>query len=64
LLPPLPADFDLDYIVGYTDLRQLAENWLQPGSGFDADLFQDDFIDFRDFALFAENWLTTDPAYH
>jgi hypothetical protein len=64
LLPPLPADFDLDYIVDYNDLRQIAENWLQAAFGFDADLFQDNFIDFRDFALFAENWLITDPAYH
>jgi hypothetical protein len=64
LLPPLPGDFDLDYIVDYNDLRQITENWLQPVSDFDADLFQDNFIDFRDFALFAEKWLTTDPAYH
>jgi hypothetical protein len=64
LLPPLPGDFDLDYIVDGNDLRRIAENWLQPAVGSDADLFQDDFIDFRDFALFAENWLTADPAYH
>jgi len=64
LLPPLPADFDLDYIVDYNDLAELAENWLQPGLGLDPDLFHDDFIDFRDFAIFAENWLTTDPAYY
>jgi len=64
LLPPLPGDFDLDYIVDYNDLRQITENWLQPAAGSDADLFQDDFIDFRDFALFAESWLTSDPAYH
>jgi hypothetical protein len=64
LLPPLLGDFDLDYIVDYNDLRQIAENWLQPVSDFDADLFQDNFIDFRDFALLAENWLITDPAYY
>jgi hypothetical protein len=64
LLPPLSADFDLDYIVDYNDLRRIAENWLQPAPGSDADLFKDNFIDFRDFALFAENWLITDPAYH
>lgn len=64
LSPPLPGDFDLDYIVDYNDLRQIAENWLHAGPGFDTDLFQDNFIDFRDFALFAENWLITDPAYH
>ena len=64
LLPPLPGDFDLDYIVDGNDLRRISENWLQPAPGSDADLFQDNFIDFRDFALFAENWLTTDPAYH
>jgi hypothetical protein len=64
LLPPLPCDFDLDYIVDYSDLRLITESWLQSAPGSDADLFQDSFIDFRDFALFAENWLTSDPAYH
>jgi len=64
LLPPLPADFDLDYIVNYNDFAEIAANWLQPGPGFDADLFQDNFIDFWDFALFAQNWLITDPAYY
>jgi hypothetical protein len=64
LLPPIPGDFDLDYIVDYNDLRQISENWLQLAPGSDVDLFKDNFIDFRDFALFAENWLITDPAYH
>jgi hypothetical protein len=64
LLPPLSGDFNLDYIVDYNDLRRIAEDWLQPAAGSDADLFQDNFIDFRDFALLAENWLITDPAYH
>ena len=64
LLPPLPADFDLDYIVNYNDFAEIAANWLQPGPGLDADLFQDNFIDFWDLALFAENWLNTDPAYY
>jgi len=64
LLPPLPADFDLNYIVDYNDLAEIAEDWLQAGSGFDTDLFQDSFIDFRDFALFTENWLIADPAYY
>jgi hypothetical protein len=64
LLPPLPADFDLDYVVDYNDLRQITENWLQLAAGSDVDLFEDNFIDFRDFALFAENWLTSDPAYY
>jgi hypothetical protein len=64
LLPPLPGDFNLDYIVDYSDLQLIAESWLQAAPGSDADLFQDSFIDFRDFALFAENWLTSNPAYH
>lgn len=64
LHPPLPCDFDLDYIVDYNDLRLITESWLQSAPGSDADLFQDSFIDFRDFTLFAENWLTSDPAYH
>lgn len=64
LLPPLSADFDLDYIIGYNDLVEIAENWLQEASGSAADLFQDGFVGFKDFALFAENWLITNPAYH
>jgi hypothetical protein len=64
LLPPLAADFDLDYIVDYNDLAEISENWLQAGPDLDADLFQDNFIDFRDFARLAENWLITNPAYY
>jgi hypothetical protein len=64
LLPPLLADFNLDYIVNYNDFAEMAAIWLQPVSSSDVDLFGDGFIDFRDFALFAENWLTTNPAYY
>jgi hypothetical protein len=64
LLPPLPGDFDVDYIVDYNDLAEIADNWLSPAAGSDVDLFVDGFIDFYDFALFADNWLTSDPAYH
>jgi hypothetical protein len=64
LLPPLPADFDLDYIVDYYDLIEIADNWLLPGDDSDADIYPDGFIDFRDFALFAQSWLVTDPAYY
>ncbi|MDD5328191.1 MAG: S8 family serine peptidase [Phycisphaerae bacterium] len=64
LLPPLPADFDLNYIVDYDDLIEIADNWLLPVSDSDADLFEDGFIDFSDFAIFAESWLNSDPAYY
>lgn len=64
LLPPLPGDFDLNYIVDYNDLVEITDNWLLPVSDFDADLFADGFIDFSDFALFADSWLTSDPAYY
>ncbi|MBN1391607.1 MAG: S8 family serine peptidase [Sedimentisphaerales bacterium] len=64
LLPPLPGDFDLDYIVDYNDLAEIAEDWLSPASGSDVDLSGDGFIDFYDFAPFADNWLTSDHAYH
>jgi hypothetical protein len=39
LLPPLPGDFDLNYIVDYDDLVEITDNWLLPVSDFDADLF-------------------------
>jgi hypothetical protein len=64
LLPPLPGDFDLDYIVDNNDLRRIAEDWLSPAGDSVLDLFPDSLIDFRDFALFADNWLTSDPAYY
>ncbi len=64
LLPPLPADFNLDYIVDYYDLIEIADNWLFTGPGLDADLYPDNRIDLKDFALFAESWLTTNPAYY
>jgi hypothetical protein len=62
LLPPIPGDFDLDYIVDYNDLIEIAENWLQPAPGSDMDLFKDDFFDFRALALFTENWLQSAPG--
>jgi hypothetical protein len=53
------ADFNTDGIVGYFDLKVMANEWLGSGSELQSDLFDDDFIDFADYALFAEQWLWT-----
>ncbi len=54
LLPPIPGDFNLDYIVNSNDLFDIAENWLQPVPGFDTGF---NFFDFGALAFFSENWL-------
>jgi len=67
LLPPIPADFDLNYIVDYNDLTELTDNWLLssgPGDDFDGDIYLDGIIDSKDFAVFAEYWLDSIPAYY
>jgi len=57
------ADFNVDCVVDFKDLKLMAENWLY----FDipialpTDLFDDDRINFRDFALLANSWLDQQP---
>ncbi len=62
LIPPLAADFDLNYVVDNADLGFLTANWLQ--SGTDADLTGEGNVNFRDFAIFAANWGNENPLYH
>ena len=66
LLPPLPGDFEpIDYIVDYSDLAELAEEWLLDGLDLKTNLIaDDDHIDLKDFAVFSRYWLEKDPAYH
>ncbi len=43
--------------VDFTDIRLLADSWLQEGLSMPADLNVDGVVDGRDFALFGEGWL-------
>lgn len=66
LLPPIPGDFDVNYIVNYDDLDRIANEWLMIGIGLDEDLWPDgsNSINFGDFAVFASYWQDFDPAYY
>ena len=57
-LPPV------DYIVDYSDLSSLADEWLVNGSPLDLLLAPNGIIDFGDFAKLAEDWLQIDPMYY
>ena len=61
LIPPLVADFNLDYVVDINDLSVLAEDWLQSNTRADATGEGD--VDFRDFAVFAANHGSFNPLY-
>jgi hypothetical protein len=62
LIPPLVADFNIDYIVDINDLSVLAEDWLQSNTRADATGEGD--VNFRDFAVFAANRGSFNPLYH
>ena len=66
VLPPIPGDFDLDYIVGGDDLSTFGFEWLQTGPGLAADLYQDASVsvNYADFGVFEEFWLTIEAAYY
>jgi hypothetical protein len=55
----LRPDFDLsgDCAVGYLDLEIMANEWLDSGAGFEADLDQDSHVDFKDYAILVSVWL-------
>ena len=57
-LPPI------DYVVDYSDLSDLANEWLVEGSYLDILLSPNGVIDFGDFANLAYYWLQTDPMYY
>lgn len=65
LLPPLTGDFNIDYIVDESDLRQMALDWLTAGP--DTDIVPDvpdGMVNWLDFAEFADNWLKIEPKYY
>jgi len=67
VLVPIPGDFyPADYIVDYSDMATVAQQWLLEGENLEADLFDDDnnIVNLPDFAEFANYWLETDARYY
>lgn len=70
LLEPIPADFNIDYIVDSEDLSILSQSWLQNPclDPTDAcgrlDLIPDGIITLQDFNQFRQYWLTQDDRYY
>ena len=70
LLPPLEADFNIDYVVNDQDLADFAFFWTDTGcldstqACFDYNLMLDDSINLADFSVFANQWLSYDPRYY
>ena len=65
LLPPLTGDFDINYIVDGSDLRQIALDWLTAGP--DTDIVPDTpdgVVNWLDFAKFADHWFEIDKRYY
>ncbi|MBN1787383.1 MAG: S8 family serine peptidase [Sedimentisphaerales bacterium] len=61
-LGPLTCDFNVDYIVDWLDLGQLASDWLSAAG--DTDVVPDGVINAIDYTVFVENWLKTDEQYY
>ena len=53
------ADFNIDCIVDFKDLKVIAETWLyfDLPTALPANLYDDDRINLRDFAVLANSWL-------
>lgn len=65
LLPPLEADFNIDYVVNDLDLITLLSDWLQGGSAADiAPAGGDGTVDLFDFSIFALQWFNYDNRYY
>ena len=68
LLPPLEADFNINYIVDVNDIAEFIPYWLEMNCTsepcIDYDLHSDNQIDLRDYSKLAQKWLTYDPRYY
>lgn len=62
LIPPMVADFNIDYIVDNEDLRLLAFDWLQIDSEYE--LIEPVGIDFAEYSILAGNFYNSNPLYH
>jgi hypothetical protein len=67
VLPPLVADFNVDYVVDIDDLLEFVPYWLNmdcTGDCFPYDLSSNGTIDLSDFSIFAQQWLDYDNRYY
>ena len=64
LIPPITADFDVNYIVDMADMAVFAIQWLTEGQDLEADIWPDGVVNELDLTILAENWLTKNPAYN
>jgi hypothetical protein len=62
ILPPLTGDFNIDYVVDWSDLSRIALDWLTAEP--DTDIIPDGIVNWLDFAEFADNWLKIEPKYY
>jgi len=53
---PKKSDFNYDWDVDFTDLKQFVDAWLNKGYGMPEDLYPDRIINFKDFGRFAKDW--------
>ncbi|MEN8126889.1 MAG: S8 family serine peptidase [Planctomycetota bacterium] len=70
LLEPLPADFNVDYVVNDLDLVDFLPYWLDADCNnpsqpcYPYNLSSNDPIDLSDYSIFAQKWLTYDSRYY
>ncbi|MHC5000921.1 MAG: S8 family serine peptidase [Planctomycetota bacterium] len=67
VLPPLVADFNVDYVVDIDDLLDFVPYWLNmdcTGDCFPYDISSNGTIDLSDFSIFAQQWLDYDNRYY
>ena len=62
ILLPMTGDFNIDYIVDESDLRQMALDWLTTEP--DTDIIADGMVNWLDFAEFADSWLKIELKYY
>ncbi len=48
-------------VVGFDDLAEFCDQWLDTGSGLTADLYFDMEVNFKDFSIFASWWFSYCP---
>lgn len=63
-LETLAGDLNSDFAVNYKDLRQLAADWLNSGTGIGSDIFPDGRVNNLDYFKFADSWLDIDSRYY
>jgi hypothetical protein len=63
-LETLAGDLNSDFTVNYKDLKQMATDWLNSGTGLVSDIFADGCVNNLDYCKFADSWLDIDSRYY